>query len=186
MRTQRALLSLAAVLVFCAATQVGLRTALADDDDKPAEALPPGELHLATSYEFVKFSIDGEAEWENHEYTNKNKTLVIKGLAVEKDHRIVLTARDKPELDEAVVDIKQSDFKKEKIKGNLYKLVARKVVKFSKKSDKPAAPPAAPPKAPDKTEKKDKDAPPKPDTKAPEAAPPATPKADGKGGAPGK
>ncbi|HAN32587.1 MAG TPA: hypothetical protein DCQ06_13405, partial [Myxococcales bacterium] len=53
----------------------------------------PGEAVLSTGFEFVKFTVNGKSTWENHEYTGRNKTLVIMGLARDQENVVVLTPR---------------------------------------------------------------------------------------------
>jgi hypothetical protein len=73
-----------------------------------------GEAFIATKVQFVKFTIDGK-EWENHEYVDGAKTLVIRGLDRHDEHTVVLTPRD-ASLDAHSLTIKPSDFKKTLVK----------------------------------------------------------------------
>jgi hypothetical protein len=53
----------------------------------------PGEAYIRMKLEFVKFTLDGK-EWENHEYVDGAKTLVIRGIGRDEEHTVVLSPRD--------------------------------------------------------------------------------------------
>ncbi|MSP92387.1 MAG: hypothetical protein EXR79_11385 [Myxococcales bacterium] len=57
------------------------------------ESTIPGEVQIGTKHEFVKFTVDGK-EWDNCDYTDKNRTLVVRGLERADDHAIVMTPRE--------------------------------------------------------------------------------------------
>ena len=116
----------------------------------------PGEVILSTPFEFVKFSVNGKSAWENHEYTKRNKTLVIMGLARDQENEIVLTPRVEGYQPYTLV-VKPSEYKRRKVRVRGRRVVVYRVskrVKFKKVA--PAAPKAAPkatPKAGTKAKK---------------------------------
>ena len=75
----------------------------------------PGEVVLSTPFEFVKFSVNGKSAWENHEYTKRNKTLVIMGLARDQENEIVLTPRVEGYQPYTLV-VKPSEYKRRKVR----------------------------------------------------------------------
>lgn len=74
-----------------------------------------GEAFIHTRHEFIKFSLDGK-EWENHEYVDKNKTLVIRGIDRATEHTVVLTPREGG-FEPYTLTLKPTDFKKTVIKA---------------------------------------------------------------------
>jgi hypothetical protein len=122
--------------------------ALAKGKDKPAEEAPvvdedsiAGEAFVHMKLAFVKFTIDGK-EWENHEYVDSQKTLVLRGLGRDAEHTVVLMPRDGTHEPSTLV-IKPTDFKKTvvKQKGSTKTLAFRATYKvdFGKKAEeKPA------------------------------------------------
>ena len=109
------------------------------------ESTIPGEVQIGTKHEFVKFTVDGK-EWDNHEYTDKNKTLVVRGLERADDHSIVMTPREGG-YEPYTLLVQSAQFKKTlvKQKGKTKIIVFRAIhkVEFSKpqapSADKPAA-----------------------------------------------
>ena len=146
---------LAAFLVCTLFVTAAPTIAHADTDDEDV----PGEIVLKTKFEFVKFSVNGKAEWENHEYTNGRKTLVILGLSRADDNTIVLTPRVAG-YEPVTLVVKPSDFKRQRVKKNgrrvaIYRFT--KKVRFGKVSAAAPAPKAkakAKPKAAPKTKTK--------------------------------
>lgn len=93
-----------------------------------------GELVLKTPFEFIRFSVDGKSEWDNHEYANKRKTLIILGLDRSEDHTIVLTPREDG-WEPLTITVTGADFKRTMVrKGKARTAVFRamKTVKFEK------------------------------------------------------
>lgn len=125
----------------------------------PKEEAPPaeqidenevlGEAYIATKVEFVKFELDGKKEWDNHDYQDSRKTLLIKGIARNEDHTVVLTPRE-PGFEAVTLTLKTGDFKRSvvKTKGRTqtitfkahYRVDFKKVEapKADKASDQPA------------------------------------------------
>jgi len=127
-------------------------TAFADDSEVP------GEVILKTKFEFVKFTVNGKTQWENHEYTSRNKTLVILGLSREDDNTIVLTPRVDG-YEPLTLVVKPSQFKRRRIRKNgrriaVYRYSTR--VRFSKIKAAKAAPAKKPAAKKKKTAKKAK------------------------------
>lgn len=95
--------------------------AFAKGKDKPAEDTPTvdedtiaGEAFVHMKLAFVKFTIDGK-EWENHEYVDGQKTLVLRGLGRDAEHTVVLTPREGG-YEPYTLTIKPADFKKTLVK----------------------------------------------------------------------
>lgn len=106
-------------------------TASADDDDVP------GEVVLITPFEFVKFKVNDKDEWENHEYTGRNKTLHILGLSRDDDNTIVLTPRVEG-YEPLTLVIKPSDFKSRRVRRGRSRIAVyqfKKRVRFAKKGE---------------------------------------------------
>ncbi len=93
-----------------------------------------GEVVFKTPFEFIRFSVDGKSEWDNHEYADKRKTLIILGLDRSEDHTIVLTPREDG-WEPLTVTVTGADFKRTMVrKGKARVAVFRaiKAVKFEK------------------------------------------------------
>jgi len=95
--------------------------AFAKGKDKPAEETPSvdedtiaGEAFVHMKLAFVKFTIDGK-EWENHEYVDGQKTLVLRGLGRDAEHTVVLTPREGG-YEPYTLTIKPAEFKKTVVK----------------------------------------------------------------------
>ena len=122
----------------------------ADEDEVP------GEVVLSTKFEFVKFTVNGKTAWENHEYTSRNKTLVILGLSREDDNTIVLTPRVDG-YEPLTLVIKPSDFKRKRVRKKGKRIAVfqfKKRVKFAKAGSAKPAPKAKPKAKKKKTPKK--------------------------------
>ncbi len=87
----------------------------ADQPEQLNEADVLGEAHISTRFQFVKFTYDDKKEWENHEYVDGSKTLIIKGIDRSQDHSVVLTPREAG-YEPVVLTLKASDFKRAVIK----------------------------------------------------------------------
>ncbi|MCO4760252.1 MAG: hypothetical protein KC502_02035 [Myxococcales bacterium] len=142
---------LACALFVTAAPSV----AFADEDEVP------GEASFKTPFEFVKFSVNGKTEWENHEYTGRQKTLVIMGLSRSDDATIVLTPRN-GEYQPLTIVIKPSDYKRKRVRKNgrriaVFRYAKRvKFTKIGKEKPKAKAKAKPAPKAKKKAAKKRK------------------------------
>ena len=107
-----------------------------DDSDSVA-----GELVLKTPFEFIRFSVDGKSEWDNHEYADKRKTLIILGLDRSEDHTIVLTPRQDG-WEPLTITVTGADYKRTMVRKGKAKTAvfrAAKTVKFEK-TNAPAKP----------------------------------------------
>jgi hypothetical protein len=116
--------------------------AFADDEEDV-----PGEIALKTPFEFIRFAVNGKSSWENHEYTDRRKTLVIMGLDRSDDHTIVLTPRS-GEYEPTTITIKSDEFKRTIVskagkRAAVYRVV--RSVKFEKVKPEAAQPEGANP-----------------------------------------
>lgn len=141
------------VLLFAAIAVTWVTTAALAKEKKPPKAPDAvdqlneadvlGEAYIATRFQFVKFEYDGKKEWENHEYLDGSKTLVIKGIDRSQEHTVVLTPRDSG-YEGVSVTLKASDFKRAvlKTKGRTQTITFRAYYKPDfKKVDTPKAEP---------------------------------------------
>jgi uncharacterized GH25 family protein len=101
------------------------------------ESTIPGEVHIGTKHEFVKFTVDGK-EWDNHEYVDKNKTLVVKGLERNEDRVIVMTPRESG-FEPYTLTVAPTAYKKVATKKGKTKVLVFKA-QFKVDFAKPAAP----------------------------------------------
>ena len=101
-----------------------------------------GEAHIHMKLEFVKFTLDGK-EWENHEYTDGRKTLVIRGVERSGEHVVVLTPRE-PGWEPYTLVLKPGEFKRTNVsqKGKTTVIAFRAPyhVEFAKAAPKPMEP----------------------------------------------
>ncbi len=111
----------------------------ADDDDVPGEAV------IKTPFEFVKFSVNGKTEWENHEYTGRRKTLVIMGLSRSDDNVVVLTPRVDG-YEPLTITITSKDYKRRKIRRNGKRIAVYRFTTKARFAKVGAAKPAKPAK----------------------------------------
>ena len=137
------------IVFLCAATGLFAVPALAAKP-APAEATSDvseadigGEAFIHMKLEFVKFTLDGK-EWENHEYVDGRKTLVIRGVERNGEHTVVLTPREGGWEPYTLV-LKPTDFKRtnvsQKGKTTVIAFRAKHSVDFAKAAaPKPAEP----------------------------------------------
>ena len=106
-----------------------------------SEAEIGGEAFIHMKLEFVKFTLDGKA-WENHEYVDGRKTLVIRGVDRNDEHTVVLTPRESG-WEPVTLVLKPGEFKRtnvaQKGKTTIIAFRSKHSVEFLK-----SAPPAAP------------------------------------------
>ncbi len=141
-----------AVLLTAALGAAAKEKAPPKADGAPADQLNEAdvlsEAHIRTKFGFVKFELDGKREWDNHEYLDNAKTLVIKGLERNDDHTVVLTPRESGH-ESVTLTLKQSDFKRTvvKTKGRTQTITFRAFYNVDfKKVDGPKEAPKAPSK----------------------------------------
>ncbi len=131
-------LSLCAVVVPSVAVAKGKPAEPKADEPVVDEDTIPGEAHVAMKVQFVKFTVDGK-EWENYEFVDGAKTLIVRGLNRADDHTLVLTPRESG-FDAYSLTLKTADFKKTvvKSKGNTKTLTFKAAyhVDFAKGADK--------------------------------------------------
>ena len=151
----RYLLTLAACLVCAVALPAGAKEKAPPKADGAADQLNEadvlGEAHISTKFQFVKFEFDGKKEWENHEYVDGSKTLIVKGIDRSQDHTIVLSPRESGH-EGVTLTLKASDFKRTvvKTKGRTQTITFRAFYHAEfKKLDAPKAEPTKPEKGAD-------------------------------------
>ena len=152
MKSMRELKTILNVLIVTAVTGLFATTAWADkrgpnDETSGAtESEIGGEAFIHMKLEFVKFTLDGKA-WENHEYIDGRKTLVIRGIDRVDEHTVVLTPRESGWEPYTLV-VKPTEFKRtnvaQKGKTTIIAFRSKHVVEFLK-SAAPAAPKPAEP-----------------------------------------
>lgn len=143
----RGLAAGAALLLALAATPAESKGKAAPKPEAPAEdqineAEVLGEAHIAMKLPFVKFQIDDKKEWDNHEYSDGAKTLVIKGIERSEDHTVVLTPRE-PGYEPVTLTLKGGEFKRAvvKTKGRTQTITFKAFYKADfKKVEAPKAP----------------------------------------------
>ena len=118
-----------------------------------------GSIHVKTNAQYASALKDGST-WEDTEYLNGGKTLVISEINLDKlPVTFTVIARDKPEFGPIEITAERKNFRKKR-KGRTYSWVYQTSVRFKKAAKRKATTP------------KDKKAPAKAPTK------PATPKKD--------
>ncbi len=137
------------ILILIAATGLLAQPAMAakpapgDSGSEVNEAEIGGEAFIHMKLEFVKFTLDGK-EWENHEYVDGRKTLVIRGVERSGEHTVVLTPREAGWEPYTLV-LKPAEFKRtnvaQKGKTTVIAFRSKHVVDFTKAA---AAKPAEP------------------------------------------
>lgn len=103
----------------------------------------PGEVHIKTNLAFVKFTVNGKRNWENHSYADRHKTLIVMGLDRLEQNVVVLTPREEG-FAPVTLTLTEADFKRRRVRyegRSVTVFYAGKTVKFSKD-----AAPAPPPK----------------------------------------
>lgn len=103
------------------------------------EADAPGEVVFKTNAEFVRFTVNGKSNWDNHHFENRNRTLIIMGLTRGQENEIVLSPRVEG-LEPQTFVLADADYKRKRIRRERRTVIvfqAVKKVKFAK--PKPAA-----------------------------------------------
>lgn len=119
-----------------------LATPMAMAQEKAPERSPDevttGEVRLSMNTEYAKLEVDG-ADWEEHEFEDQGRTLVIHGLDRTEVHRVGLTPVA-PGLDAVVVEVRPEDWKLVKLDKRAKTLMWRveKKVALPKAQSKPA------------------------------------------------
>lgn len=140
------------ILILTAASGLFAMPALAA---KPAPSEPTsdvseadigGEAFIHMKLEFVKFTLDGK-EWENHEYVDNRKTLVIRGIDRSVEHTVVLSPREGGWEPHTLV-LKPGEFKRtnvaQKGKTTVIAFRSKHAVDFAKAAPAPAPAPVKP------------------------------------------
>ncbi len=116
----------------------------------------PGEIVVKTNLEFVKFTVNGKRNWENHEYSQRNKTLTIMGMTRGQENVVELRPRQEGYFP-VTLTLTDSDYRRRRVRhGGRSVAVFRavKTVKFSKNKPKPTK--IASPKKSNKSKKSPK------------------------------
>jgi len=98
-----------------------------------------GEMRISLSSDYAKLLVDGE-QWEEHEFIDNGKTLVIHGLKRTEQHKISLTPIY-PDLSPVELSIKPDEWKLATVGKNVKMWRVGKKVTFSR-AQKPAVKPA--------------------------------------------
>lgn len=106
------------LLATCLLSAVPVVAAEKSGKEAPVEEVDEsaiaGEVVISMKLPFVKFTVGGK-EWDNHEYSGGNKTLVIRGLGRDLDHTVVLMPREGG-FDPHTLTITPAAFKKTVVK----------------------------------------------------------------------
>lgn len=103
-------------------------------EEKPADEVTVGEVRITMNTQYVKVQVDGN-EWEEHEFINNGRTLILHRIDRTIAHSITLTPVE-PNLEGSVVEIKPEDFKLAKVGKNTFVWRAEKRVSFSQRKEK--------------------------------------------------
>ena len=125
------------------------------DEAKTGEAPGPspeevttGEIRLLLSSDYAKVRLDGE-EWEEHEFLDNGKTLVLHAVKRTDEHRVALSPIY-ADLAPLELSIKPDEWKLATVGKKIVMWRAEKKIVFTKKTTTPPAkeppPPATPPK----------------------------------------
>lgn len=124
----RSAMFLAATLLASSGIAVATPATVAPLADTPAadESDVLGEARITMKFQHVRFVFDDRKEWENHEYVDGGKTLVIKGIERNADHTVVLTPREDG-YEPVTLTLKAGDFKRAvlKVKGSTQTITYR-------------------------------------------------------------
>ena len=106
-----------------------------------------GAIHVKTNVQYASALKDG-APWEDSEYLNGGKTLVIAEIVLDKlPMTFTVVARDKPEFGPLQITATRKDFRKKR-KGRTYSWVYQTKVRFKKEKKKATPDKKKGPKAP--------------------------------------
>lgn len=84
-------------------------SAWAQEVDLSPDQVTAGEVRISMSSDYARLRVDGE-EWENHEFLDNGRTVVINGLDRIEDHVVSLTPIY-PDLEPVELQILPSDWK---------------------------------------------------------------------------
>jgi hypothetical protein len=135
-------LLIAAALLLVAASV----TAATPDDDTV-----PGELRVSSNSEWVKAEVNGEP-WDSVEYENRGKRMLIKGIdrgPAMISFKLIPTDQS---LAPVTLEVPSKAFKRQVNRRVLY-YIAKRIVKFKKRSDAPPPEPETEPEPEKKPEK---------------------------------
>lgn len=133
MKTMRLLMMLVAATGLTATSAFAAKPAPVETADVDETAIG-GEAFVRMKLDFVKFTLDGK-EWENHEYVDGRKTLVIRGVERSGEHTVLLTPRE-PGWEPYTLLLKPDEFKRTKVaqkgKATVIAFRANHKVEFTK------------------------------------------------------
>ena len=101
-----------------------------------------GEVVIKTGVKFVRFSVNGKQEWDNHEFADGDRTLIVLGLDRSQDNVISLQSREEG-MEPIDVTVKTEDFKRTMVKRGKARVAvfrAVRTVKFAKPKPAPTEP----------------------------------------------
>ena len=104
--------------------------AVAQEEAASPEEVTTGEVRIKMNTQFAKLRLDGE-EWENHEFVDNGRTLVIYGVDRTVEHTVELTPVD-PGYEGATLKIVPEDWKLVRVKRRVKVWRAEKKIRFAK------------------------------------------------------
>ena len=144
--------ALSGVFALVAAGLIGLALAPSAAHAGEEDDMVPGELLIKTSFQFVKFNVNGKSTWENHTYIDRQKTLHIFGLSRDAEHTITVQPREGG-YEPVVLVIDPAKFKRKRVRRDGESILAFQQVfrpKFKKLKKEEAPPPESSAKPPKK------------------------------------
>lgn len=105
---------------------------LAQEDKGSPDEVTTGEVRVHMNTQFAKLRIDGQ-EWENHEFVDNGRTLVVYGVDRTVQHKVELQPVD-PGFEPVTITIAPKDWKLVRVKRRLRVWRVVKKVKFPKQS----------------------------------------------------
>ena len=94
------------------------------------EATAPGEVHIKLSLAYAKVLVNGE-EWDNTEFTNNGKTLIVRGIDRSKSNEFTVEASEEGFAVSSFTIDSRKKYKKKR-KKRVVSFVANKTIKFKK------------------------------------------------------
>jgi hypothetical protein len=118
--------------------------AAADEVEIPPDQVTTGEVRISMSSDYARLRVDGE-EWENHEFLDNGRTVLIQGLDRTGDHVVSLTPIY-PDLEPVELKVAPADWKLTTLAKRLKVWRVELKVVFKKAAPpKPAEPPVQEP-----------------------------------------
>ena len=114
--------------------------AFADEEELTPEQDAVGEFRITMSSDYARLRIDGD-EWENHEFLDNGRLVVIQGLSRTEEHFLTLTPMY-PQLEPVEFKIAPSDWKLVTLSKRLKTWRVEQKIIFKKAPKKVEEPPA--------------------------------------------